>query len=179
MTKEELKALGLTDEQVAKITEDYGKNYVSKAQFNQKNEEAKTLKGELDTVKGEIETLKKNNADNAALVKQIDDLKAAGKKRDEDYAAKIEQMHIDGIVEKALISSKAKNTAAVKALLDLSKAERDGETIKGLEDQIKKIKETDSYLFGSDTPTGVIPGQGGDPGQSLSTQQQFEQAIGL
>ncbi len=55
MTKEELNALGLTDEQVAKITEDYGKNYVSKAQFNQKNEEAKTLKGELDTVKGEIE----------------------------------------------------------------------------------------------------------------------------
>ena len=30
MTKEELKALGLTDEQVTKISEDYVKNYVAK-----------------------------------------------------------------------------------------------------------------------------------------------------
>ena len=179
MTKEELKALGRTEEQVTKITEDYGKNYVSKAQFNQKNEEAKTLKGELETVKGEIDTLKKNNTDNAALVKQIDDLKAAGKKRDDEYAAKIEQMRIDGIVEKALVTHKAKNTAAAKALLDLTKPERDGETIKGLEDQIKKIKETDSYLFDTGTVTGVNPGEGGDGGQELPLQQQVEQAFGL
>ncbi len=44
MTKEELKALGLTDEQVAKVTEDYGKNYVSKSQFNEKNEALKMPK---------------------------------------------------------------------------------------------------------------------------------------
>ena len=44
MTKEELKALGLTDEQVTKISEDYGKNYVAKSQFNEKNE-AKKRKG--------------------------------------------------------------------------------------------------------------------------------------
>ena len=30
MTKEELLALGLTEEQAAKVVEDYGKNYVSK-----------------------------------------------------------------------------------------------------------------------------------------------------
>ena len=122
---------------------------MSKAQFNQKNEEAKTLKGELETVKGEIDTPKKKNTDNAALVKQIDDLKAAGKKRYEEYAAKIEQMYIDGIIEKALVTHKAKNTAAVKTLLDLTKPERDGETIKGLEDQIKKYsprKRSDPIL---------------------------------
>jgi hypothetical protein len=34
MTKEELKALGVTDEAADKIVEDYGKNYVSKAQIN-------------------------------------------------------------------------------------------------------------------------------------------------
>ena len=50
MTKEELKALGLTDEQVTKISEDYGKNYVAKSQFNEKNEALKNAekeKGEL------------------------------------------------------------------------------------------------------------------------------------
>ena len=48
MTREELKALGLSDEQIEKIVDDYGKNYVSKSQFNQKNEEAKHLKEEAD-----------------------------------------------------------------------------------------------------------------------------------
>ena len=38
MTKEELKALGLTDEQVTKISEDYGKNYVAKSKIKEKNE---------------------------------------------------------------------------------------------------------------------------------------------
>lgn len=36
MTKEQLQALNLTDEQINAIIEDYGKNYVSKAQFNEK-----------------------------------------------------------------------------------------------------------------------------------------------
>jgi len=37
MTKDELKALGLTDEQVEKITDDIGRNFVAKSQFNAKN----------------------------------------------------------------------------------------------------------------------------------------------
>ena len=52
MTKEELLALGLTEEQTAKVVEDYGKNYVSKDQFNAKNEELKSVKGELTTLNG-------------------------------------------------------------------------------------------------------------------------------
>lgn len=81
----------------------------------------KTLKGELDTVKGEIETLKKNNADNAALVKQIDDLKAAGKKRDEvDYA--MNRTNIDGIVEKGLDKQQGKKHGCGKSTTGLVKS---------------------------------------------------------
>ena len=66
MTKEELKALGLSDELVDKIYDDYGKNYVTKAQFNVKNEETKKLKEEkeihekdLKALQAEMEGLKK------------------------------------------------------------------------------------------------------------------------
>ena len=48
MDKEALKALGLTDEQVAKIHEDYGKNYVTKAQFNERAGELKHGKEERE-----------------------------------------------------------------------------------------------------------------------------------
>lgn len=59
MTKEELQALGLTDEQVAKITEDYGKNYVSKSQFNEKNEALKNAEKEKEELTKQIEGLKR------------------------------------------------------------------------------------------------------------------------
>ena len=44
MTKEELIKLGLTEEQAEAVTKDYGENYVSKSQFNAKNDEAKAAK---------------------------------------------------------------------------------------------------------------------------------------
>ncbi len=40
MTKETLLALGLTEEQAAKVVDDYGKNYVVKIQFNAKFKDA-------------------------------------------------------------------------------------------------------------------------------------------
>ena len=56
-------------------------------------------------------------------------------------------MQIDFAVDKSLMSSKAKNPKAVKALLDLNNVEFDGDKIKGLEEQVKNIKKSDSYLF--------------------------------
>nr|DAF77638.1 MAG TPA: minor structural protein [Caudoviricetes sp.] len=186
MTKEELKALGLTDEQITKVVEDYGKNYVAKTQFNQKNEELKAAKEELTKANSDLETLKKDNKDNAELVKQIDALKAESKTRQGEYDAKIKQMQIDAIVERTLLTAKAKNPKAVKALLDLEKAEIDGEAIKGLDDQLKKLQESDAYLFeaadGKPKVDGVKPGEGGDHGDdngNLSDQQVFENALGL
>lgn len=186
MTKEELKALGLNDNQVNKIVEDYGKNYVSKAQFNQKNEELKTAKEELKKSNGDLETLRKNNKDNEALVKQIDDLKAEAKNRQAEYDSKIKQMQIDAIVDRSLLTAKAKNPKAVKALLDLTKAEVEEDTIKGLDEQLKKLQESDSYLFEAPDPNthidGIKPGEGGDPGDNgggNTIQQAFDAALGI
>lgn len=176
MTKEELKALGLTDEQIEKVVEDYGKNYVPKNQFNQKNEELKQAKESLTTMQADIETLKKSNADNAELSKQIDELNAAQLKREEEYTAQIQKMELDGIVERTLLSSKVKNAKAVRALLDLEDAKVKDGTIKGLDDQLTKLKESDPYLFESDSkPTGVTPGEPhGGQGSSGVTKEQFD-----
>lgn len=175
MTKEELKALGLTDEQIEKVSEDYGKNYVPKNQFNQKNEELKQAKESLTTMQSDIEALKKANADNAELSKQIDELNAAQLKREAEYTAQIHKMELDGIVERTLLSSKVKNAKAVRALLDLEDAKVKDGTIKGLDDQLAKLKESDPYLFESDSkPTGVTPGEphGGQKSTGI-TQEQF------
>ena len=175
MTKEELKALGLNDEQIEKVVEDYGKNYVPKNQFNQKNEELKQAKESLTTMQSDIEALKKTNADNAELAKQIDEMKAAQVKRDEEYTAQIHKMEVDGIVERTLMTFKAKNGKAVRALLDLEDVKLKDGTIKGLDDQLTKLKESDPYLFESESkPTGVTPGEPhGGQGSTGITQEQF------
>ena len=175
MTREELKALGLTDEQIEKVAEDYGKNYVTKNQFNTKNEELKQAKESLTTMQSDIETLKKANADNAELSKQIDELNAAQLKREAEYTAQIQKMELDGIVERTLLSSKVKNAKAVRALLDLEGAKVKDGTIKGLDDQLTKLKESDPYLFESESkPSGVTPGEPhGGQGSTGITQEQF------
>jgi hypothetical protein len=173
MTREELKALGLSDEQIEKIVDDYGKNYVSKSQFNQKNEEAKHLKGEADTFKKEIEELKKTNKDNADLAAQIEKMKEDAKTREQTYKANTKKMQIDSLVDLELIKNKAKNPKAVKALLvDLDKAEIVDGSIKGLDEQFKKLKETDAYMFETEDDSsgskGFKAGQGDSNKKSIT-----------
>lgn len=173
MTREELKALGLSDEQIEKIVDDYGKNYVSKSQFNQKNEEAKHLKGEADTFKKEIEELKKTNKDNADLAAQIEKMKEDAKTREQTYKANTKKMQIDSLVDLELIKNKAKNPKAVKALLvNLDKAEIVDGSIKGLDEQFKKLKETDAYMFETEDDSsgskGFKAGQGDSNKKSIT-----------
>lgn len=84
MTKEELKAMGLSDEQADKIFEDYGKNYVPKSQFNEKLEALKHEKEEKDKAAKELDALKKQHEGDEDLKKQIEDLQQAAKEREKN-----------------------------------------------------------------------------------------------
>lgn len=176
MTKEELKALGVTDEAADKIVEDYGKNYVSKAQFNATNEEKKAAKTELAQIKMELDGLKEKAKGNEDLSKQIEELKKQSEAREKEYSQKVKNMEIDGIVDRALLTAKAKSVKAVRALLDLNGAEVEDGKIKGLDKQIEKLVTEAGYLFGDDKPNvkGATPGShGGNKPNGGVTQEQF------
>lgn len=176
MTKEELKALGVTDEAADKIVEDYGKNYVSKAQFNATNEEKKAAKTELAQIKTELDGLKEKAKGNEDLSKQIEELKKQSEAREQEYAQKVKNMEIDGIVDRALLTAKAKSVKAVRALLDLNGAEVEDGKIKGLDKQIEKLVAEAGYLFGDGKPNvkGATPGDsGGNTSKSGVTKEQF------
>lgn len=187
MTKEGLKALGLTDEQVTKISEDYGKNYVAKSQFNEKNEALKNAEKEKGELSKQIEGLKKNNDSNAELKKQIEAMQAAAKTMETEHATQLAQMKLDAAVERSLTAAKAKNIKAARALLDLKDARLNekGEVV-GLSDKIKELQKSDTYLFDvvdkqKKEVDGIHPGSGSDGGDAakLTVQQQFEQALGI
>ena len=146
--------LGL-DEETAKKCETGSleelKDYIPKYRFDEVNSEKKKLESGIKERDKQLEDLKKSSGDSEELKKQIEQLQKDNKSREEEYLAEMKKFKIDSAIDKALSSAGAKNNKSVKALLeDVEKFDiKEDGTIKGLEDQIKKIKESEPYLFNS------------------------------
>lgn len=174
MTKEQLQALNLTEEQINAIIEDYGKNYVSKAQFNEKNDAYKQAKLEIENLTNDISTLSEANKANEALQSQIKELQDAATKREADYNENIKNMKIDTAITKALSKSGAMNETILTGLLDRTKITiGEDNTITGIQEQIVALKESDPYLFKQDSIKGVVPGDATPKTNDGITKEQF------
>ena len=146
-------AIGLTEEQLKKIetaSENELKGYVEKTKYTELEAEKKQLAEGNTTLSKQLDEVKKNSGDNAELKKQIEEMQNTNKAREKEYTDNLAKIKLDNAVEIALMSSGAKNSKAVKALLNLEKAVlgEDGK-ITGLEEQIKALKtaEDSSFLF--------------------------------
>lgn len=170
MTKEQLKALGLTDEQVEKVWGEFDGKYIPKYRFDEINGELKNAKDAVKERDGQLETLKKSTGDVEALNKKITELQAENKTKDEAHAAEMKQLKFDTALNSALTVAKAKNPETVKPLLKvfLEKAELDGDTIKGLDSEVKKLvgSEETKFLFDTDNQQQSKPPKGMTPGEA-------------
>lgn len=180
MKKEDFIKLGFTEEQAEKAAEASAeelKGFIPKSRFDEVNDSKKQLELDIKTRDEQLEALKKIDAE--GLQAEIEKLQGENKAAKEKYEAELKQLQIDNAVEKALIGAKAKNVKAVKALLDLDKAELDGDSIKGLDDQLKKLQESEDskFLFDAETKSnnpkfkGIKPGEkkDGSPGNEAPT----------
>ncbi len=134
--KEKLKQLGLSEEMIEKVAGFLDGQFIPKARFNEVNEECKAAKASLREAETCIETLNGQVMESEGVQKELERVK----KDAEEY-------RFQGALEVALLKNHAKNTKAVKALLDLENLNFDGKEIVGLEEQIKKLKEENDYLF--------------------------------
>ncbi len=152
MTKEQLIALGLSEEQATKIIEGFG-TMIPKSRFDEVNDSKKQLEKAVAERDGQLEELKKSASANDDLKAEIEKLQGENTTAKEQHEAEMKQLKITGAVERALSGAKAKNIKAVKALLDLENAELEGEDVKGLTDQIKALQEgkDSKFLFESNT----------------------------
>lgn len=171
MTKETLKDLGLTTEQVESVWKGISDDFITKSRFNEVNTELKQSKDTLKERDSQLETLKKSTGNVEELTKQIADLQAANKTQSDTHAAEIKQMKFDSALNSALVGAKAKNPDTVKPLLKafLENAELDGDSIKGLDKELEKLtKDTNSsFLFDAKTESktrfkGVTPKEGSE-----------------
>ena len=177
MKKEDLIAMGLTEEQAKKVMDSLDGNFVTKTRFNEVNEENKTLKQSVADRDKQLEDLKKSSGDNAALKKQIETLQQQNADQKKAHDAEMAQLKLDNAIDAALTAAGAKNIKAVRAVIDTSKMKlnEDG-TVEGLPDAIKAVQKSDSYMFNTvqqkqQTFKGFQPGASGEvkPGTEVDT----------
>lgn len=125
-------------------------NWFPKEKFNEVNESNKELKKQLTDRDTQLEELKTKATGNEELQNTIKTLQEDNKKIKNDYESKIQQQSFDFALKDALTGAKAKNPKAVEALLNKEAIKLDGDKLLGLEEQLKNLKESDSYLFDSE-----------------------------
>ena len=148
MNKEDLIAMGLTEEQAKKVMDSLDGNYVTKTRFNEVNEENKTLKKSVSDRDKQLEDLKKSSGNNEKLKKQIETLQQENANQKKAHEAEMTQLRLDNAIDAALTAAGAKNIKAVRALLDTSKVKvgEDGK-LTGFDDLLSAVQKSDSYLF--------------------------------
>ena len=167
MTLEQLMEMGLDEETAKKILKAYQDSikdqYIPIARFNEVNEEKKELKAQLEERDGQLKELKVKATGNEELTSKITELENLNNQTKKEYETKIAELRKETSIELKLKDEKAKNIKAVKALLDLKKVSLEGDSLIGLEEQLKGLKETDPYLFGEDTIRGREPNKDTNP----------------
>jgi valyl-tRNA synthetase len=162
MTKEQLIALGLTEEQATKAataSQDELKTYIPKTRFDEVNESKKKLEKDLTERDGQLEDLKKTSGASEDLKKQIETLQGENKTAKEKYEADLKDLTLTNAIKMA-VTGKAHDEAIVSALVDKSKLVIDGEKVVGLEEQIKTLKESKAFLFKEDNTQQKTPPAG-------------------
>lgn len=156
MRREDLTKLGLTDEQINQIMTWNGQD------IEKQKSSAETVKTELDGLKAQLtEANKQIEAFKGMNIDQIkasaDEWKTKAEQAQANAAAQVAQLRFDHALDGALNGVKAKNSKAVRALLntELLKLAEDG-SISGLKEQLEKVKSENDFLFENDQPTPKI-----------------------
>ena len=161
-----------TDEVEKKVAQEVGKAYVPKSKYDEVNSDKKALEKTISDGDAQLEALKGVDAD--GLKAQIEALQAENKTAAEKYEADLRQVRLDAAIETALIGAKAVNTKAVRALLDPAKITLEGEAVKGLDEQLAALKESDAWAFAAESAAGTT---GRDQGNGSGAEPTVQDAI--
>ena len=129
-------------------------DWVPKATYNELSDKHKLSEKQLKEATDQLSGLK----DKAGLADeykaQIDQLTAAQEAEKEGFEKQLVDMRHGYALDEALRGARARNVRAVKAMLDMDRITWEGDAIKGLDEQLKAIRESDGYLFEEQGGTG-------------------------
>lgn len=169
--QEILKAQGLNDEQINKITTSMKENKIYTTSLENADERYSKLKQQKEDLEGQlngantiINELKKSNKDIEGLQATIKKYETDMEQLRNDSEDKIRNITIDSAINNLLKDNKAKHADLLLSKFDREKLsiKEDG-SIDGLESQFTSIKESYKDLFEVEQQTP--PGSGFNPGE--------------
>lgn len=156
-------------------SEHIGKNFVSTTNYNTLNEAKKGLDEQIKDRDKQLEDLKKVDA--KGLQEEIVKLQGENKTAKETYDSQVAKLKRDSALDMALITGKARDSKAVRALLNMEEIKLDGDKLIGLDGQLESLKKDKDYLFEiqSEDPnkSKVTVSSGGEHGGGITDIDKF------
>ena len=157
-----------------KISEEISKGFVSKKDFDSKNDKVKTLDEKVKTLEKQVgerdkqlEEIKATSGNADALNKKIEELQEENKKANTDldelekkHTAELADRDFSSLLDDVLSGEKVKDSKSVKAHLDINVLKESKNQSEDIKAAIAKVKEEHDFLFESgepiDNPLGPI-----------------------
>ena len=172
MKKEQLLEIGLNDEQIAEVFRLNGLDIENLKNENQiLTKERDDLSEKLGTANKKIDEF--TSLDVESIKKEAEDYKAKFEETEKKSKENMEQLKTEFEIDKAIISSGAKNTIAVKSLLDLEVLKESKNLKDDIKAQIDNLKEKEGYLFETKEPIKVVSKSNGNLNNEMS-KDEFE-----
>ncbi len=132
-------------------------DYIPKSRFDEVIGSKNELKTQVTELSSQLNALKESAKGNETFTKQIEELQS----KNGEWESKYKNTLLESAIKLSAVTEKAKDPSDLIRFLDSSKLEiADDGMVKGLDEQITKLKETKSYLFDNgvtSTTTGVNP----------------------
>lgn len=150
MKKEEFLSLGISEEladKAAKASEKELEGYVPKHQFEELETENTNLKETAKENEKSLENLKSTVGSQEELTTQIQKMQEEAKETEKKHKEELEELRMMNAIKLA-IAGKTQDEELVAGLIDRKKLFLgDDGKISGLEEQLKTLKESKSFLF--------------------------------
>lgn len=167
MQRKFLEDLGIDKDIIDKIMDENGKD------INREKDKANSFKEQLDEAR---ETLKGfEGVDVKELQGKIATLTSDLEQKDKDYQEKIAEMEFNSLLDSAISSSGAKNSKAVKALIDIEALKSSKNQSDDIKKAIDTVKSENDYMFGSLEPIDSLVSEtkAGNPQNNDVTKEAF------
>lgn len=165
--KELLKTAGVEESKIDSIIGDFNKevpkHLVPKDKYNELAKTKDKLEGDLKDRDKQLESLSKAAGTTEELKKEIKRLQDENAEAKKNYEAELKTTKLTSAI-KAAIGGKVHDEELVTSLIDNEKLIVDGDKVTGLDEQLKALQETKSFLFKQeDGGTGTFKFRGTPP----------------
>ncbi|UXS61022.1 phage scaffolding protein [Staphylococcus ureilyticus] len=180
-TRDDLREIGIDEESLEKVMTLHGQEVQGLYdKVSHKESKLNELQSTVDSYKednkqkdNELKDLQEKAKNGDDLQQTISDLRQANEDREKERQKEINDLKFNHNLENKLRDVGARNVKAVRALLDsenLKFNDEENEVI-GLQDQLEKLRESDSYLF-ADSTNSDSQAQGSQQQQQSQSQSQ-------